>query len=133
MQLAPGSVPLLPRKPAINAKPIDSSALTQAAPASAWSPKRLSSSSPAQQSLDGMTVLPEDAVYLDSLEQPGPPEVKVASLNEQNIAPANQVLAEPQAPLPPGARDGVFQKIYITGTYLPALTNQPDALGWGDF
>jgi hypothetical protein len=44
----------------------------------------------------------------------------------------NQVLAEPQEPLPPGARDGVFQKIYSTGTWLPPLSDELDSLGFGD-
>ena len=37
---------------------------------------------------------------------------------------------QPQSQLPPGARDGVFQKIYLTGTWLPQL--EGDSLGWGD-
>ena len=32
--------------------------------------------------------------------------------------------------LPPGTRDGVFQKIFFTGTWLPQLAG--DSLGWGD-
>jgi len=36
--------------------------------------------------------------------------------------------AEPQ--LPPGAREGVFQKLFFTGTWLPQLENE--SLGWGD-
>jgi hypothetical protein len=34
--------------------------------------------------------------------------------------------------LPPGAREGVFQKAYLTGTWLPALSDEPDALGLGE-
>jgi len=39
---------------------------------------------------------------------------------------------EPQGQLPPGARDGVFQKIYFTGTWLPVIEDEPDTLGLGE-
>jgi hypothetical protein len=77
-------------------------------------------------------VTPVEPLYLDNLQQPGPPAIRVAGLTEETIAPMNQVLAEPQAPLPPGARDGIFQKIYFTGTWLPPLSEEPDSLGFGD-
>ncbi len=73
-----------------------------------------------------------EPLYLDELEPPAPPEIRVAGLTENTIAPMNEVLAEPQPQLPPGARDGVFQKIYFTGTWLPPLSNEPDSLGFGD-
>jgi hypothetical protein len=38
--------------------------------------------------------------------------------------------AEDEPSLPPGTRDGVFQKIFFTGTWLPQLDG--DSLGWGD-
>jgi hypothetical protein len=44
--------------------------------------------------------------------------------NEENL----DRLTDPQ--LPPGTRDGVFQKIYFTGAWLPRLDD--DSLGWGD-
>ena len=75
---------------------------------------------------------PLDGQYLQSLEQAAPPEIRTAGLTEATLTPGNQVSAEPPSPLPPGTRDGVFQKIYFTGTYLPALTDEPDALGFGE-
>lgn len=41
------------------------------------------------------------------------------------------VVQPTQPQLPPGARDGVFQKIYANGYWLPQL--EDDSLGWGDF
>jgi hypothetical protein len=64
---------------------------------------------------------PVDAVYLDQL-------VPAA------IPPASQLAqpqVQPQPGLPPGARDGVFQKAYATGTWLPAFSDEGDALGVG--
>jgi hypothetical protein len=78
------------------------------------------------------TPAPTDAVYLDELQPPAPPEIRVAGLAEETVAPLNQMSPEPQGPLPPGARDGVFQKAYFTGTYLPAITEEPDTLGFGE-
>jgi hypothetical protein len=37
---------------------------------------------------------------------------------------------ENEPPLPPGARDGLFQKIFFTGTWLPQLDGE--SFGWGD-
>lgn len=71
----------------------------------------------------------QDAVYLDGLTPMAPAVIEPVGLAETTIAPANQVTADP---LPPGARDGVFQKMYFTGTWLPALSDEPDALGIGD-
>ncbi len=38
--------------------------------------------------------------------------------------------AEDETVLPPGTRDGIFQKIFFTGTWLPQLDG--GSLGWGD-
>jgi hypothetical protein len=73
-----------------------------------------------------------DAVYLDELTPPAPPEIRVAGLTEDTVAPLNQMSPEPQGQLPPGARDGVFQKIYLTGTWLPMISDEADALGFGE-
>jgi hypothetical protein len=56
----------------------------------------------------------------------------MAGLAETTVAPLNQMSTEPQGQLPPGARDGVFQKIYFTGTWLPRLEDERDALGFGE-
>ncbi|HMP05720.1 MAG TPA: hypothetical protein PJ982_05180, partial [Lacipirellulaceae bacterium] len=77
-----------------------------------------------------MTVV--EPIYLDTLEKPAPPTIRVAGLAEDTVAPMNQVLAEPSPQLPPGAREGVFQKIYFTGSWLPPLSDEPDSLGFGD-
>ncbi len=78
------------------------------------------------------TPQPYDAVYLDGLEHPAPPEIRVAGLAEDTVAPLNQMSPEPQGQLPPGARDGVFQKIYFTGTWLPRVEDEADTLGFGE-
>jgi hypothetical protein len=74
-----------------------------------------------------------DVVHLDELTPPAPPEIRVAGLTETTVAPLNQISPEPQGQLPPGARNGVFQKIYLNGSYLPALSDERDALGFAEF
>ncbi|HEX6962410.1 MAG TPA: DUF6268 family outer membrane beta-barrel protein [Lacipirellula sp.] len=74
-----------------------------------------------------------DVINLDELAAPAPPEIRVAGLTEQTVAPLNQMSPEPQGQLPPGARDGVFQKIYLNGSWLPVIEDEPDALGFAEF
>lgn len=45
------------------------------------------------------------------------------------VTPVDFQLEQSQPQLPPGARDGIFQKLFFTGTYLPQL--EDDSLGWG--
>ncbi len=58
--------------------------------------------------------------------------LRVAGLTAETTAIATDLeLIEPDPlELPPGTRDGVFQKLLLTGTYLPQLGS--DGLGWGD-
>ncbi|MBA4104862.1 MAG: hypothetical protein C0485_03810 [Pirellula sp.] len=60
------------------------------------------------------------------------PSLRVANLAEDTVAPQNQLAPEADSELPPGARAGVFQKIYFTGTWLPQMSDEPDTLGMGD-
>jgi hypothetical protein len=60
------------------------------------------------------------------------PGLRVANLAEDTVAPQNEMAPEPASELPPGARAGVFQKIYFTGTWLPQMSDEPDTLGMGD-
>lgn len=60
------------------------------------------------------------------------PSLRVANLAEETVAPQNQLAPEADSELPPGARAGVFQKIYFTGTWLPQMSDEPDTLGMGD-
>jgi hypothetical protein len=126
--LVPEGMPLQPRQPIVQPKRPAPGGLTPATPVFA---------SPALRPADPATITPTplanvEPLYLDQLDPPAPPEVRVAGLTEDTVAPMNQVLAEPQAPLPPGAREGVFQKIYFTGTWIPPLSDEADALGFGD-
>jgi hypothetical protein len=75
-----------------------------------------------------------DAVYLDELQPPAPPQVQPVGLTEQTVPPMSQMLPQPvvQGQLPPGARNGIFQKVYGNATWIPAMSNEPDALGFGD-
>jgi hypothetical protein len=128
--LVPEGMPLQPRQPIVQAAPAKRDSFVQPTPvhgssASIVALQPLAAAPPAAMN-------PFDAVYLDQLTPPAPPEIRVAGLTEETVAPMNEVLAEPQAPLPPGAREGVFQKIYFTGTWLPMLSDEPDALGFGD-
>jgi len=51
-------------------------------------------------------------------------------LTTDTVPRADVLAAETQPQLPPGTRDGVFQKMFFTGTWLPQLNG--DSLGWGD-
>jgi hypothetical protein len=127
--LVPDGMPLQPRQPIVLPARPASGGLTQAASA----PAGYATLTPTQPVFAAPAPMSNvEPLYLEQLQSPGPPEVRVAGLTEDTIAPMNQVLAEPQPQLPPGARDGVFQKIYFTGTWLPPLSNEPDSLGFGD-
>ena len=66
-------------------------------------------------------------LLLDELGFMDEPEYRVAGLTT-DIVPPGEELAQPTEPeLPPGARQGVFQKLFFTGTWLPRLEN--DSLG----
>lgn len=98
-----------------NSAVVQTSAAENAGPH--WSPQRSAS----------------DAVYVDQASPREPPPIQTASLPNRMVPPSDELLeslaTEPQ--LPPGTRDGVFQKAFFTGTWAPPLTNEPDALGVG--
>jgi hypothetical protein len=127
--LVPDGMPQQPRQPIVQPTRPAPGGLIQATP-SFGTASGLRRAEPIAATPNPMTNV--EPLYLDTLLPPAPPEIRVAGLAEDTVAPMNQVLAEPQPPLPPGARDGVFQKIYFTGTWLPALSNEPDSLGIGD-
>jgi hypothetical protein len=127
--LVPEGLPLQPRLPFVQPARPASGGLLAPSPApmgSSW----LNAPQSAATSPEPMTTV--EPLYLDELQPPDAPEIRLAGLAEDTIAPMNEVLAEPQAPLPPGARDGIFQKIYFTGTWLPPMSEEPDSLGFGD-
>jgi hypothetical protein len=127
--LVPDGMPLQPSQPLLKPKAVAAGGLIQPTPSFAR-PSGLTQAQAA--SVTPAPMANVEPLYLDHLEQPGPPEIRPVGLTEDTVAPMNQVLGEPQAPLPPGARDGVFQKIYFTGTWLPPLSDEPDSLGFGD-
>ncbi len=59
-------------------------------------------------------------------------QVRLAGLADETTAIASDldIIDSDDAQLPPGTRDGVFQKLLFTGTYLPQI--ESDSLGWGD-
>ncbi|TWU21237.1 DUF6268 family outer membrane beta-barrel protein [Bythopirellula polymerisocia] len=59
-------------------------------------------------------------------------QVRLAGLASETTAIASdlEMIDSDEAQLPPGTRNGVFQKLLFTGTYLPQL--EADSLGWGD-
>jgi len=72
----------------------------------------------------------QQPIFLDQLPPPIDASLQMTGHAVEAIPPAGQ-LANATAPqLPPGTRDGVFQKLFFTGTWLPQLDN--DSLGWGD-
>ncbi|QDS99021.1 DUF6268 family outer membrane beta-barrel protein [Adhaeretor mobilis] len=78
-----------------------------------------------------------EIIMLDELVPLDTTPIRTASLNTQTI-PNGTELVDPQATqtpgsqLPPGTRNGVFQKIRMSGTWAPTLTDDPDALGVTD-
>ncbi|MEM9658534.1 MAG: DUF6268 family outer membrane beta-barrel protein [Planctomycetota bacterium] len=74
-----------------------------------------------------------DAVYLDQLYPPSQSPVRMAGLPDRTIPPSDEIveLAEDQPQLPPGARQGIFQRAYVTGTWAPQLGDESDTLGIG--
>jgi len=69
-------------------------------------------------------------ILLDQLPPINDAPVRVAGLTTDTVPLADDLAAGPQPQLPPGTRNGVFQKMFFTGTWLPQLEN--DSLGWGD-
>jgi hypothetical protein len=56
--------------------------------------------------------------------------IRLAGLATDTIPEGDQVADETDPQLPPGTRNGVFQKLLLSGTWLPQL--EDDSLGWGD-
>jgi hypothetical protein len=56
--------------------------------------------------------------------------IRLAGLVTDTIPTGDQVADETEPQLPPGTRNGVFQKLLLSGTWLPPL--EDDGLGWGD-
>ncbi len=56
--------------------------------------------------------------------------IRVAGLATDSVPPGDEVIDETEPQLPPGTRNGIFQKLLFTGTWLPQL--EDDSLGWGD-
>ena len=71
-------------------------------------------------------------VNLDSLIPLDNQPIVPVGITTDTVPYADQVLEPAEPKLPPGARDGVFQKITFLGTWAPNLSNEPDALGVGD-
>ena len=58
------------------------------------------------------------------------PGIRLAGLATDTVPEGDQVAQQSQGELPPGTRDGVFQKLLLSGSWLPQL--EDDSLGWGD-
>jgi hypothetical protein len=124
-----GQGPKLIYQPPAKSKPAIVGTLTQPLPSY---PQTLTRAVPASAAQPATSL---DAVYLDDLVPPAAPEVRVTGLTDAAIPPASQLVQpqlQPQPGLPPGARAGIFQKVYATGTWLPAFSDEPDALGLGE-
>ena len=96
-------------------------------PSEAWGGTRIAPNVPHQPS--SLFVPPQgDAspVILDG-EEGQQPRFRTAAVTTRILPPADELgkLDEPQ--LPPGVRQGVFQKIFFTGTWLPQF--ESDSLG----
>ncbi len=56
--------------------------------------------------------------------------LRVATLTPNAVLNADEFTKATEPQVPPGARNGIFQKLFFTGTWLPQLDG--DNLGWGD-
>ncbi len=128
-QLVPEGLPLAPRQPIVQATPPAPGGLVKQTPLFVG-PNSLQRSTPTGAASTPMN--PVSPLYLDELQGAAPPDIRPVGLTDDTVAPMGDVLAEPQPQLPPGARDGVFQKMFFTGTWLPPLSDEPDTLGFGD-
>jgi hypothetical protein len=67
-------------------------------------------------------------VVLEVLPEPDSPAIPAEEAPFEWIAPDES--PDPSASYPPGAREGIFQKLYFTGAWLPAIAS--DSLGTSD-
>lgn len=74
-----------------------------------------------------------DVIHLDELTPIDRTPIQTASLTTDTTPYANEVLQPIEPELPPGARNGIFQKVRLSGTWTPALGDEPDTLGVTDF
>jgi len=56
--------------------------------------------------------------------------LELATMTSDAVPTAEEIDLTTDPQLPPGAREGIFQKLFFTGTWLPQLDG--DSLGWGD-
>jgi hypothetical protein len=56
--------------------------------------------------------------------------IRLAGLATDTVPQGDEIADETEPQLPPGTRDGVFQKLLLSGTWLPQL--EDDGLGFGD-
>jgi len=69
---------------------------------------------------------------LHAMDAPQVQPVEMASLSTVTIPRPDEVDLSGAVKLPPGARQGLFQKATFSGTWLPASSDEPDALGIGE-
>ena len=73
-----------------------------------------------------------DVVNLDELIPIDNSPIRTAALTTETIPPGNEIVESVQPKLPPGTREGVFQKLLFTATWAPRLSEQQDTLGVWD-
>ncbi|MCI0492079.1 MAG: DUF6268 family outer membrane beta-barrel protein [Planctomycetes bacterium] len=75
---------------------------------------------------------PDHSQTWQSYPAPGSvaPAATPAFIGQGPTDPSTTEPGNPKSLLPPGTRDGVFQKVKFTGTWMPQLEN--DSLGWTD-
>ena len=69
----------------------------------------------------------QSPVFLDEMSTSDDPAFRVAGLTDNLVPPADDLAQPSETQLPTGVRNGVFQKLYFTGTWLPRL--EGDSLG----
>jgi hypothetical protein len=95
----------------------------------AWGGKVIPEAVPYQPSI--LFTSPTSAVNENNMLSPQlDTSIRVATLTSDAVPDVDEVADATAPQLPPGARDGVFQKLFFTGTWLPQLNG--DSLGWGD-
>jgi hypothetical protein len=107
--------------------------LQQARPArNSWYGERLTSADPPLLAPNAPSSPPVGLADLQTISPPAVEPVQMAALSTVTIPRADEVDLSQAVKLPPGVRAGMFQKVTFTGTWLPAHSNESDALGVGE-
>jgi hypothetical protein len=98
------------------------------APATAWGGQLVQESVPYQPSVLFVPTESQQPILLDHLALPTDASLQMAALTTDAVPLAEELANAVDPQLPPGAREGVFQKMFFNSTWLPQF--EGDSLGW---